>query len=149
MAYFEWGDDMIIDNGPIDQDHRKLVDLVNELHTATSAGLGRTVVDRIMSELIFYTRDHLTREEHQMALVDFPDLETHKLSHARFMASMEALLQKQASGSLTVASQLSSLLRDWLSIHIRRSDNALRVHMKNKSRSKKGAHPASLLPKIL
>ena len=29
MAYFEWADDMVIDNGPIDEDHRKLVDLVN------------------------------------------------------------------------------------------------------------------------
>ncbi len=149
MAYFEWGDDMIIDHGPIDQDHRKLVDLVNELHTATSAGLGQTVVNKIMSELIFYTRDHLTREEQQMALVDFPDLEAHQHSHARFMASMHALVQKQASGSLTVASQLSSLLRDWLSIHIRRSDNALRLHLKTKSRAKKAAHPPSLLSKTL
>lgn len=41
MAYFEWADDMLIDDGPIDDDHRKLVDLVNELHTATSAGADR------------------------------------------------------------------------------------------------------------
>lgn len=135
MAYFEWGDDMIIDHGSIDQDHRKLVDLVNELHTATSEGRGQTVVAKIMSELIFYTQDHLTREEHQMALVGFPGLAEHKQSHARFMVSMHELLEKQAGGSITVASQLSSLLRDWLSIHIRRSDNALRIHLKNKTRT--------------
>ena len=38
MAYFEWADDMVIDGGPIDQDHRVLVDLVNELHSATVRG---------------------------------------------------------------------------------------------------------------
>ena len=130
MAYFEWGDDMVIDNGPIDQDHRKLVDLVNQLHSATSAGQGRSVVDKIMSELIFYTQDHLVREEQQMEKVGFPDLVPHKQSHARFMAGLHALQAKHAGGSITVASQLSTLLRDWLSIHIRRSDHALRVHLK-------------------
>ena len=139
MAYFEWGDDMIIDNGPIDQDHHKLVDLVNELHTATSAGQGQAVVAKIMSELIFYTQDHLVREEHEMQRVGFPDLVAHKDSHARFMTSMQELVQKQAGGSITVASQLSTLLRDWLSIHIRRSDHELRVFMKNKNRAKNKA----------
>ncbi len=31
MAYFEWAQDMVIDNGPIDADHRRLIDQVNEL----------------------------------------------------------------------------------------------------------------------
>ena len=41
MAYFQWADDMVIDNGPIDQDHRKLVEQVNALHTATTEGAAR------------------------------------------------------------------------------------------------------------
>ena len=44
MAYFEWAQDMVIDNGPIDQDHRKLVEQVNALHTATTEGRGQEVV---------------------------------------------------------------------------------------------------------
>lgn len=137
MAYFEWDNDMVIDNGPLDQDHRRLVDLVNELHTATTAGQGKTVVSRIMSELLFYTTDHLRREEEEMARVGFPNLEEHKRHHAEFMAGIQALVDKQAKGSITVASQLSTLLRDWLSVHIRRSDHELRVHMKQANRLKK------------
>jgi len=137
MAYFEWGDDMVIDHGPIDQDHHKLVDLVNELHTATTRGEGQSVVSKVMSELIFYTKDHLVREEQEMERVGFPDLVEHKRSHALFMEGLQQLVDKQAGGSITVASQLSSLLRDWLSIHIRRSDHALRVHLKKTRRPKK------------
>jgi len=138
MAYFDWGDDMVIDHGPIDQDHRKLVDLVNELHTATTRGEGQTVVSKIMSELIFYTTDHLVREEKEMERVGFPDLVEHKRSHALFMEDLHRLVDKQAKGSITVASQLSTLLRDWLSIHIRRSDHQLRVHLNHHNRPKKG-----------
>lgn len=137
MAYFEWGDDMVIDHGPIDQDHRKLVDLVNELHTATTAGQGRAVVSKIMSELIFYTTDHLVREEQEMERVGFPNLEEHKRYHAEFMAGIHELVDKQTKGSITVAAQLSTLLRDWLSIHIRRSDHELRVHLKQTRRLRK------------
>ena len=49
MAYFEWADDMVIDNGPIDQDHRKLVEQVNALHTATTEGRGQEVVGALLA----------------------------------------------------------------------------------------------------
>ena len=48
MAYFEWAQDMVIDNGPIDDDHRLLVDQVNLLHTATSQGRGQEVVAQLL-----------------------------------------------------------------------------------------------------
>lgn len=130
MAYFEWADDLVIDHGPIDEDHRHLVDLVNELHTATSAGRGQEIVAKILAALIDYTADHLRREEHQMASVNFPKLERHRQGHAKFIENLHDLQNKYAAGSITVASQLSTVLRDWLSLHIRRSDKELLSFLK-------------------
>lgn len=127
MAYFEWADDLVIDNGPIDQDHRHLVELVNELHTATSEGQGHSVVGHILEQLIVYTQEHLTREERIMEHLRFPNLKTHQIGHQLFIDSLLALQGKYEAGSITVASQLSTLLRDWLSLHIRRSDRELLV----------------------
>lgn len=78
MAYFEWANDMVIDNGPIDEDHRKLVDLVNELHTATSQGRGQEVVDKLLTQLIADTEEHLREEERVMEQAKFTNLERHK-----------------------------------------------------------------------
>lgn len=125
MAYFEWASDMEIDQGPIDQDHRKLVDLVNTLHTVTSEGRGQQIVDRVLNELISYTADHLRREEKLMETLKFPNLANHKIGHDAFLASIQDLKKKYDAGSITVASQLSTVLRDWLSLHIRRSDKEL------------------------
>jgi hemerythrin-like metal-binding protein len=122
MAYFEWADDLVIDKGPIDADHRQLVDLVNQLHTATSQGRGQEVVAGLLNALTEHTARHLEMEERLMALAGFPDLEQHKLGHLRFTDDLRDLQKKYAAGSLTVASQLSTLLRDWLSLHIRRND---------------------------
>ena len=129
MAYFDWADDMVIDGGAIDADHRRLVDLVNALHTATTEGRGREVVEGIMKELLEYTTAHLRREEAQMASVGFPHLERHKIGHDHFVAQLAELQKKYEAGSITVAAQLSTVLRDWLSLHIRRSDKELKSYV--------------------
>ncbi len=131
MAYFEWADDLAIDaGGPIDQDHRHLVDMVNALHTATSEGRGREVVGPILEELIAYTDAHLRREEQEMARVRFPTLEEHLRWHRKFIADLNDLRRRYEAGSVTVAAQLSMVLRDWLSLHIRRSDRELREFLR-------------------
>ena len=134
MAYFEWADDMVIDEGPIDEDHIKLVNLVNELHTATSEGRGQEVIEKVMNELITYTKEHLQREEQIMESLHFPNLERHKAGHAKFAEQLRVLHGKHESGSITVASQLSAVLRDWLSLHIRRSDKEIKVFLQKKAK---------------
>ncbi len=133
MAYFEWAKDLVIDDGPIDDDHKKLVGLVNDLHTATSQGRGHEVIEVIMKDLIVYTKEHLRREEQIMESLHFPNLEGHKKGHANFTAQLTSLQHTYEQGSITVASQLSSVLRDWLSLHIRRSDKEIKVFLKKRA----------------
>ena len=91
MAYFEWAQDMVIDNGPIDDDHRKLVEQVNLLHSATSQGRGQDVVAQLLGSIVADTQEHLRREEHLMEVAKFPDLERHKQGHARFVQELRQL----------------------------------------------------------
>ena len=148
MAYFEWADDMVIDGGPIDQDHRLLVDLVNELHTATSRGAGREVVASILSRTITSTREHLTREEALMESMGFPDLVAHKAGHDSFMEDLYALQRRLEQGGITVAAQLSATLRDWLSLHIRRNDKEILKFERRRQREaqRNGSAVKSKLP---
>lgn len=139
MAYFNWADDMVIDGGPIDADHRLLVDLVNELHSATVRGAGRDVVASILSRTLSSTRDHLTREEALMEQMGFPDLEQHKVGHQSFMDDLYGLQRKLEAGGITVASQLSSVLRDWLSLHIRRNDKEILKFQRRRQREQQRA----------
>ncbi len=135
MAYFVWADDMVIDNGPIDEDHRKLVEQVNTLHTATIEGRGNDIVASLLAQIIADTEAHLRHEEHEMALAHFPDLERHKHTHQLFLNQLHQLQKKHQSGSITVASELSTALRDWLSLHIRRNDKELRIFLDQKKRA--------------
>ena len=133
MAYFEWAKDMEIDGGAIDADHRRLVNLVNDLHTATSMGEGQAVVADILASLIKYTKTHLRTEEELMERMRFPHIEGHRRGHEKFIADLQSLEKKYEGGSITVASQLSTVLRDWLSLHIRRNDKELHSYFKRGS----------------
>ncbi|MEJ6003579.1 bacteriohemerythrin [Paucibacter soli] len=135
MAYFEWADDMVIDGGAIDADHRHLVELVNQLHSATTEGRGMEVVEAILKELLDYTAEHLRREEQRMAELQFPELERHRLTHQQFVADLQTLRARFEAGSISVAAQLSALLRDWLSLHIRRGDKELLRFMRGRQRA--------------
>lgn len=136
MAYFAWAKDMVIDQGPIDEDHRKLVNLVNTLHDATSQGRGHEVVGKLLGELILDTAEHLRHEEAVMEQAGFPNLDRHKIGHRAFVAELEKLQQRYQQGSISVAAQLSSVLRDWLSLHIRRNDKELHEFMRQQARAK-------------
>ena len=134
MAYFEWAEDMLIDGGPIDADHQHLVELVNELHSATTEGRGMEVVGGILDRLIHYTAEHLRREESEMAAAHFPGLQGHQKGHVAFVTRIKDLQQRFEQGQITVAAQLSTVLRDWLSLHIRRSDKELQAFLRGRKR---------------
>jgi hemerythrin-like metal-binding protein len=134
MAYFVWAQDMVIDGGAIDEEHKKLVDLLNTLHDATSQGRGREVVGKLLGELIVDTADHLRNEEAAMAAAGFPNLERHKIGHQAFVDELHKLQQRYQQGSISVAAQLSSVLRDWLSLHIRRNDKELHDFLRQQQR---------------
>ena len=137
MAYFEWAQDMVIDNGPIDEDHRILIAQVNALHTATTLGRGQDVVAQLLGAIIADTVEHLRREEQLMERAQFPDLERHKHGHTLFVEKLYDLQKRQHAGSITVASQLSTLLRDWLSLHIRRGDKELQRFLQQQQREQR------------
>jgi hemerythrin-like metal-binding protein len=143
MAYFEWAEDMVIDSGPIDDDHQKLVALVNQLHTATTDGRGQEVVGKILEELVAYTAGHLQREERLMESLKFPHLAPHRVGHEKFMHKVLDLKAKFDGGSITVASQLSTVLRDWLSLPIRRSDKEIKLFLDKRATGARNKPPRS------
>ena len=57
MSYFQWAEDMAIDHGPIDEDHKKLIAHVNLLHTATSEGRGQEMVAMLV-QLVTIVQQH-------------------------------------------------------------------------------------------
>jgi len=106
-----------------------LISLVNQLHTATQQGEGRTVVGEILDELLKYTNEHFQREEAHMQRISYSDYEPHKIEHANLIKEVLELKEQFDAGNITVAARVSQLLREWLSVHIMHTDKAFAIRL--------------------
>lgn len=125
MAMFAWDDKLKTNHFAIDNDHRKLVDLVNQLGEAMQSGKGREICGKVLSDLIAYTKTHFAMEERLMDTHKYAKATDHKAEHAKLLKDVLEFKAKFDSGALTVTAGLLTFLRDWLIRHISQSDKVL------------------------
>lgn len=125
MAMFAWDDKLKTNHPSIDIDHKKLVDLVNQLADAMQAGKGKDVCGAVLNNLISYTKTHFAMEERLMSQHGYANSAAHKAEHQKLLADVADFKTKFDAGSLTLTASLLAFLRDWLIKHISHSDKAL------------------------
>lgn len=119
----EWGEAWQIGIEELDDHHRVLVDLINELDRAIKEKNGSVVCVAILNDLYDYTRVTFAVEESLMRLMGYPDYAAHKQQHESLVDGLEEISQKYSTGT-NVSFELLSFLRAWLLKHIHTADRA-------------------------
>ena len=125
MALITWSN--MLSTGIIEQDnqHKRLIDLINQLNDAMKAGKGNEVLGKVLSELVNYTVTHFGYEEKLMAQYKYEDTPAHKAEHAKFVQTAGDLKKKFESGNAVITVEIMNFLRDWLTNHIMKTDKKL------------------------
>jgi hemerythrin len=118
----EWSDELSVGIQEIDEQHRVLVDLLNEMHTAIHEHHGREVSIRILQQLMEYTKIHFAVEESLMRIFEYPGYEEHKLQHEHLIKEIHDFEHKIVFEGNPISFQLLHFLRMWLTKHILESD---------------------------
>ncbi len=122
MALLVWQDDLNTGIEVIDHQHRRIVEMINQLHAA-HASLQRLAVAEVIDELIDYTLSHFAFEEELMEEAGYPFSLAHKRVHEVFGKRVgEYRLRFQAGED--ICDELRSMLSRWLFNHIRGDDQA-------------------------
>lgn len=119
-----WDDKLSVGIEEIDNQHKALVSLLNQLHTAIHEKHGTTACMEILDRLVEYTRVHFTVEESLMRILGYPEYEDHHEEHDKLIVQVVELQQKLKSGKANVSFELLHFLRGWLSHHILETDKA-------------------------
>ena len=123
MPLFTWTEEMTVNVEVLDEDHKKLFVMINELQDAIAAGHDKKVLREILSRLMEYTKAHLAREEHMLATAEYPGLAAHQHEHERMRRRAQNLRERFEKGSTKMASlELKSFLQNWWILHIQGSD---------------------------
>lgn len=122
MGTITWNDSLSVKVLAIDQQHKKLVDMINELSDAMRSGKGRDVLSKIISGLILYTGTHFKTEEKYFDQFEYPEAEIHKKEHEAFVLKVLEFKKGFEKGDLNLTVEIMDFLSDWLQNHIKGSD---------------------------
>ncbi|MBF0249366.1 MAG: hemerythrin family protein [Alphaproteobacteria bacterium] len=130
MKSIKWSSDLSVGIDQIDEDHRRLVQCLDDLFTACFAGQGPEVLNGILARLLQYTREHFSREEDIMRRVGYPEFETHRALHAELVSELDDFIESNAlADNHGTSNKLLQFLQDWLTRHILVEDKKICRHV--------------------
>lgn len=117
-----WNEKYEIDRGIIDEQHKKLIELINELYAAFIDGNAQNVIKEVIDELVEYTKYHFKEEESMFERINYPERKRHKKEHTDFVDKVSSFRDSIKIGKLSLTYDVMNYLRSWLQNHILLSD---------------------------
>ena len=122
MELIKWSEKYSVNNFLLDSQHKKLVAIMNELHTAMRVAKGKEILHTIFDELIWYTKEHFRTEEQIMLKFNYPEFKEHKAIHEKLTEQVLKLQKDYKCGSSMVTMDTMNFLKNWLINHIEGTD---------------------------
>ncbi|MFZ5979966.1 MAG: bacteriohemerythrin [Candidatus Zixiibacteriota bacterium] len=126
MTFITWHDALFgIGVKKIDDQHKKILELINILHDSLHRGDGNSEMGEILKELVDYIKYHFSEEEKLMAESSYPDVEAHCVLHVKFTRHVVSVLLRLRNQQEVSIYELLSFLLDWWNEHIVRVDKKI------------------------
>ncbi len=128
MTYIQWTTDLSVGVEAADDDHKRLIDLINQLHEGMNHEQGKEIVGKVLDELESYTRYHFAREEELFERTGYPAAD-HKREHRELVEQVVTLQSRYKSGETALAIETLDILKEWLTVHIQGTDKKYHDHL--------------------
>jgi len=122
MAFFNWLSYYSTGNKEIDDQHKKLIELVNKSYDAFSESKPQNTIKEIVNELINYTDYHFKSEEEIIIKYNYPKTKEHIEEHQNFIKQVLSFKEQIDKKTDVFNVEIFSFLRDWVHNHIAKTD---------------------------
>ena len=122
MALINWNENMSVDVEKIDQQHQKLVAMINDLNDAMKQRRGNETIGQIVGGLMGYTATHFKTEETYFDQFGYPEADQHKKEHTEFVQKVSEFKDGFDGGKLGLSIEVIQFLSNWLKNHIMGTD---------------------------
>jgi hemerythrin len=122
MSVIKWNDALSTKIGSIDDQHKKLIDLINTFYESVSKQSSKELMFNLIKSLKEYTVYHFSTEEKYMKQFGFPGYNSHKIEHDKFVEKVLQLEEKFNSGKIILTLEVTFFIKDWVAKHIMETD---------------------------
>ncbi len=122
MALIEWQDSYNVGVPVLDEDHRVLAELINQLDDMVATGGRRDDFSRLLNELDGYVALHFRREELLMANYGYTGADNQAAAHGHFETLVKDACARLGADDAAIDATLPGALKTWLMDHILKSD---------------------------
>jgi hemerythrin len=122
LERMRWNDELSIGNTNVDNEHKKLLEIYNDLVDLIELGRDREEFAIILSKLTDYTLTHFHKEEDYMQKFSYPNFSVHQSSHSDFMFKVAMFNAELLGSNPPDPKNIIKIVDKWLINHIMTSD---------------------------
>ncbi len=134
FIYMPWSNMYSTGYSKIDEEHKKLVDILNTLYgdiVESKTTEDYTDFQETVKTLLDYAREHFSHEERLMNLLNYPQYYRHKIRHDKFLSDISKQSELYKVDPKPISSQFLIYIRDWISEHIAVEDKDMVLYVVN------------------
>ncbi|MCK5883103.1 MAG: hemerythrin family protein [Bacteriovoracaceae bacterium] len=132
MGYIEWSSYLELGIKDVDDQHHKLIDIINKLYDGLFEEHTKEIQLEVLSGLLKYTEEHFKDEEELLRVHNFIDNEEHIKKHKEFTDKIIYYHESITAGKMVMSLDILSYLTEWLTGHIQGIDKEYVAFLKNK-----------------
>jgi hemerythrin len=122
--YVKWSDTYSTGINLIDEQHKGLIDLINDLfnHVTGNKAEERDYFQEVIEQAVQYVKFHFATEEKYMTSIGFPGFAEHKKAHEQFVLTVITTIKDFKEGNKLTLENFANFLQDWVLSHIAKMD---------------------------
>lgn len=125
MPTFQWNDRFKINVEQIDNQHKKLIEIISSVQDAIHSKESDRAIGQALIDLVEYSHRHFASEEELMRKIDFAEFLRHRTMHAGFSKWLTDMLMNIKQGRTVNIYEFFAFLKRWWEDHILREDKKI------------------------
>jgi hemerythrin len=145
-----WSDTFSFGIKIIDDQHKELIDLVNEmfLHATGNEEQENEYFSKVIQQAVQYIKIHFATEEKLMRAINFPDYAEHKRCHDCFVLDVLINIREFEKEKHYTLFTFTKFLKDWVLSHIGIMDKQYHLYIKKMIAQRKASKKSKLTEKV-
>jgi hemerythrin len=124
MAFFDWKQEYSVGIAAVDEQHKRILQLINELVEAIRDAREDLIIDAVLDDLVDYSKKHFSLEAGVFKKYRYVDEAAHAKEHEHFIGKLQGLVRAAGEGRSCVPQETLDYLRDWFANHMLKTDMA-------------------------